>query len=138
MKKLAPWLLPTLIGPIIGASLYVLLIAQTTAGPLWAWMMVAMIASGLSLLVGGLMAATDFALLKLRIRTPPTGWRAWLMGIGAPLPVLWCWQKLLKLAIGALPALPGLGQLVVAFLLPMFAVAIGMRVLLGTRPDTWR
>jgi hypothetical protein len=138
MKRIAPWLLPTFIGPVIGACSYVFLIAQGSAVPWLAWLVVAGIASGLSMIVAVLMALTDVTLLKLAMRQPPTGWRAWAMGIAAPVPVLWCWQKLLKLALGALPALPVLWQMVLAFILPMLIVAIGMRLVLGTRPDNWK
>jgi hypothetical protein len=138
MKRIAPWLLPTLLGPIIGASAYVLLVSSGSAVPWYLWLVVAGIASALSVFVGALMAITDVVLLKMKMRTPPTGWRAWAMGIAAPVPVLWCWQALLKLAIGALPALPVLWQLVAAFMVPMLGVAVALRVALGTRPAHWK
>ena len=135
MKRVIPWLLPTLIGPLVGACLYVFVVAQVVSLPVpvptFAWVVAAAIASGLAFVVGCMMVATDVALLRLKLRTPPTGWRAWAMGIAAPLPVMFAWQKLVKYAISGWP------QLLVTFFLPMLVVALASRVLLGTRPDNW-
>lgn len=134
MKRVAPWLAPTLIAPMIGAALYVFLVSQTLDLPIpvptFVWVIAAAIASGFSLAVGAMMAATDMALLKLKLRHPPTGWRAWAMGLIAPAPVLFAWQKLLTFPIG-------LPRLLLTFFVPMIAVALVMRFVLGTRPETW-
>lgn len=135
MKRIVPWLLPTLIGPLLGACLYVLLVAKVVSLPIpiptFAWVVAAVIASSLAFVVGCMMVATDVALLKMKLRSPPTGWRAWAMGIAAPLPVLFAWQKLVKFAITGWP------QLLLTFFLPMVLVALASRILLGTRPATW-
>ncbi|MCA9622531.1 MAG: hypothetical protein KC731_26090 [Myxococcales bacterium] len=136
MKRVLPWLLPTLVAPALGAWLYVLIAANVVSLPIrvptFAWLIAGVIASSLASVVGVMMAATDVALLKLKLREPPTGWRVWLMGIAAPMPVLFAWQKLVRYAITGWP------QLFISFFLPMFAVAIVLRVVLGTRPATWR
>ena len=135
MKRVVPWLLPTLLGPLVGACLYVLVVSQVVDLPIpvptFAWVIAAVIAAGFSFGVGCTMVATDVALLKLKLRTPPTGWRAWAMGVAAPLPVLFAWQKLVKYAITGWP------QLFATIFLPMLVVALASRVLLGTRPDNW-
>jgi len=135
MKKVAPWLLPTLLGPIVGACVYVAAVAATVSLPIpiptFVWVVAAAVASGFAFAVGMVMVATDMALLKLQLRQPPTGWRAWLMGVVAPIPVLFTWQKLAKFAIGGLP------QLLVTFLLPMLVIALVARIALGTRPANW-
>ena len=135
MKRVAPWLLPTLFAPMIGACAYVLLVSQIVdlpiAVPRFVWFIAAALASGLSLAVGMTMAVTDVALLKLKLRTPPTGWRVWAMGALAPIPVLFLWQKLIRVAITGVP------QFLLVLLLPMLFVAIASRFVLGTRPDSW-
>ncbi len=135
MKRVAPWLLPTLVAPMVGACLYVLLIANSVELPFpvprFVWFIAAAVACGLSLLVGTTMAVTDFALLKLKLREPPTGWRVWAMGVAAPLPVLFLWQKLLRFAITGVP------QFLLVLLGPMLVVALVARFVLGTRPERW-
>lgn len=133
MKRVAPWLLPTLLAPVLGACLYVTLVARTVDLPIptFVWVVAAGIASGFALLIGFMMAAADVALLKLKVRTPPTGWRVWAMGVAAPLPVLFTWQKLVRYAITGLP------QFFLTLVLPMLVVALATRILLGTRPTTW-
>ena len=132
MKRVAPWLLPTLISPILGSSLFVFLVSTAYPQvPTWAWVVAGLIASGFAVVVGGMMAATDVALLKLKLREPPTGWRVWVMGALAPLPVLWSWKYLLKFAISGLP------QFLLTFFLPMLIVALVLRFTLGTRPANW-
>ena len=133
MKRIAPWLLPTLIAPVLGAFLYVFFVSQAhPAVPNVAWYVVAAVAAGLSLMVGWMMAAADVTLLKLQLRELPTGWRVWLMGLAAPFPVLWSWQKMARFAITGLP------QLVVTVVLPMLLTAVVLRFVLGTRPSNWR
>jgi FtsH-binding integral membrane protein len=136
MKRVLPWLLPTLLAPLVGAWLYVFVVAQVVSLPIriptLAWLIAASVAGGLAFLVGCMMAATDVALLKLKLREPPTGWRALLMGVLSPLPVLFAWQKLVKFAITGWP------QLLLTFFLPMLAVALVSRLVLGTRPDSWK
>jgi hypothetical protein len=136
LKRIAPWLLPTFIAPMLGASLYVLLISRAVELPIKVptvvWIIAAMVASGVSLVIGFMMALTDVALLKLKLREPPTGWRVWLMGMMAPTPVLFTWQKLLRFAMhGVVPAL-------IAFFVPMLIVALVTRLFLGTRPEAWK
>lgn len=135
LKRIAPWLLPTLVAPMLGACLYVLLVSATVdlpiAVPKFVWFIAAAVASGLALMVGTTMAVTDFALLKLKLREPPTGWRVWAMGIAAPLPVLFLWQKLVKFAITGVP------QFLVVLIGPMLGVALVARLVLGTRPKSW-
>jgi hypothetical protein len=99
--------------------------------PRFVWIIAAAAASGLSLFVGGCMLAADVTLLKLKLRTPPTGWRAWLMGALAPLPVLFTWQKLIRFAV------TGVWPFLLSFFLPMLVIAVVMRLLLGTRPTHW-
>ncbi len=134
MKKVAPWLLPTLLGPIVGAWIYVALVATWTSLPIpnFLWVVAAAVAGGFAFAVGAVMVGADLALLKLKWRQPPTGLRALLMGIAAPIPVLFVWQKLARFAIGGLP------QLLLTFFLPMIAIALVARLGLGTRPDTWK
>jgi hypothetical protein len=135
MKRIAPWLLPTLVAPMIGAVLYVALVAQVVDLPVrvptFVWVLAAGAASAVSLVIGGMMAMTDVALLKLKLRTPPTGWRVWAMGLLAPMPVLFTWQKLVRFAVTGLP------QFLLAFFAPMLAVALVARLVLGARPKTW-
>lgn len=135
MKRVAPWLLPTLVAPMLGACLYVFILSNTVDVPFpvprWAWLIAAGVACGLSFMVGSTMAFTDFALLKLKLREPPTGWRVWAMGILAPLPVLFLWQKLIKFAITGVP------QFLLVLFGPMFVVALVARFALGTRPASW-
>ena len=135
MKRIAPWLLPTLVAPMLGACLYVFLVSSTVDLPIpvprFVWIVAALVASGLALLVGSTMAVTDFMLLKMKVRQPPTGWRVWLMGVAAPLPVLFLWQKLIKFAITGVP------QFLLVLFGPMLAVALVARLVLGTRPESW-
>jgi hypothetical protein len=135
LKRIAPWLLPTLLAPTLGACLYVLLVSRAVDLPIpvprFVWIIAAAAASGLSLFVGACMVAADLTLLKLELRMPPTGWRAWLMGALAPIPVLFTWQKLIRFAI------TGVWQFLLSFLLPMLVIAVVMRLLLGTRPTHW-
>ena len=132
MSRIAPWLLPTLVAPLVGASLYVFLLARGSSLPSLVWWLAGFVAAGFAFLVGTLMAVTDVALLKLRVRTLPTGWRVWAMGVIAPWPIFYSWQKLVRLAIVGLP------ELLLVFFLPMLATALVVRVALGTRPATWR
>jgi hypothetical protein len=121
---------------MLGACLYVFILSSTVDLPItvprWAWLVAAGVASGLALLVGTTMAVTDFALLKLKLREPPTGWRVWAMGIAAPLPVLFLWQKLIKFAITGVP------QFLLVLFAPMLGVALVARFVLGTRPESWK
>lgn len=133
MKRVASWLAPTLIAPMIGAALYVFLVSRGSDLPIpaFAWVLAGALASGVSFIVGSMMAVTDVALLKLKLREPPSGWRAWAMGLIAPAPVLFAWQKLLTFPIG-------MTRLLLTFFLPMLVVALVMRITLGTRPGTWK
>lgn len=131
MKRIAPWLLPTLLGPLVGATAYVWALSMGSNVPRFAWVLAWLVACGFAWAVGGLMAVTDFALLKLKLRTLPTGWRAWVMGTLAPMPVFFSWQKLLKYAV------TGWVPLLLTFFLPMLVTALVLRVALGTRPKTW-
>jgi hypothetical protein len=135
MKRIAPWLLPTLVAPMVGAALYVALVSRVVDLPVrvptFVWVIAAAAASGVSLVIGSMMAVTDVALLKMKVRTPPTGWRVWVMGLLAPTPVLFTWQKLIRFAITGVP------HFLLAFFAPMLVVAIVARLLLGTRPASW-
>jgi hypothetical protein len=117
-----------------GACLYVFLIAGAVELPVprFVWLIVAAVAAGLSLFVGFTMALLDVFMLKLQVAALPSGWRAWLMGFIAPMPVFFTWQKLVKFAFtGVVPFL-------LAFFVPMFVVALATRLLLRHRPKTWK
>ena len=132
VTRIAPWLLPTLVAPLLGASVYVFILARASSLPSAVWWLAGLVAAGFAFVVGALMAVTDVALLKLKLRELPTGWRVWAMGFVAPWPVFWSWQKLVKLALAGLP------QLLLVFFLPMLVTALVVRIGLGTRPEAWR
>ena len=131
MTRIWPWLLPTFAAPMLGASAYVLFLSRGSSIPTIAWLLAAGVAAGFAVVVAMMMVAIDVSLLKLKLRQLPTGWRVWVMGLTAPLPVFWCWKALVRYAI------TGWLQLFLVFFLPMLVTALVMRVALGTRPTQW-
>lgn len=117
---------------MLGAAVYVFILARSSSLPSLVWWLAGFVAAGFAFAVGALMAATDVALLKMKLRALPVGWRVWAMGFVAPWPVFWSWQKLVKLALAGLP------QLMLVFFLPMLATALVVRIVLGTRPESWQ
>jgi hypothetical protein len=133
MKRLARWLFPTLIGPVVGAWGYVALAAMLSSLPVPTalWLLAATVAGSVAFGVGALTACIDVVLLRLRLRKPPTGWRAWGMGVAIPFPLFFSWQRLGRWA------LLGWGYLLLWIVLPMLLTAGAARLLAARKPLHW-
>jgi hypothetical protein len=128
---LRSWLAPTLFGPSVGACLFVL-------G--YAWLGGVGIARSTAELVGSVVVATvvglalcvvDLGLLVARLRSPPTGSRAWLSSTlaGAVAVLLWRFLRPTLLSAPATHLLAAGAAVLVSAML--------VRLLGSERPRAW-
>ncbi|HJL16442.1 MAG TPA: hypothetical protein RMH99_12345 [Sandaracinaceae bacterium LLY-WYZ-13_1] len=139
MKSFAPWLKPTLLGPLmtmwILTTLGSMTIGSMTLGDvvlsgdrLDAWAVGMLWSTFFGSTLGVMGVAVDVLLLRMTWRRLPTGARAWLPSILAPFGVFFIWT---------LPFLPPPETAVglVAFITaPMVVATFALRMLFGTRP----
>lgn len=129
--RLRGWLVPTLLGPALGACLFVVAHAMVSGLGLGrvAAELVASVVIGLVL--GAVLGLVDLGLLVTRLRVPPTAGRAWLSSslAGACAVLLWRW---LRPSLLSTPAthLAAIGVALVAS-------ALVVRVLAGKKPGAW-
>lgn len=129
--RLRSWLLPTLFGPWLGATLFVVAHALATGAALLS-VVAELVASGvIAIVLGGVLALVDFGLLTARLRNPPAGTRAWLSSMGAGAACVLCW-RLVRPGLLSAPSshlLAALGAVVLS--------AIVVRWLTSPKPGTW-
>lgn len=135
MNDFSPWLRPTLLGPFV-SSLGLVTLSHLTIGEqvLFAghrfdsWLVSMMVTGFIAAGVVVNLILADVALLKMKLRRLPTGFRGWASSMVAPIAVFSAWAKL------------GLGdgesmlELVVRIVAPMIAMAYATRLFLGSRP----
>lgn len=131
----AGWLTPTLIAPWITVYSVVTAVAalgidRGLFGKVLGWTVGMVVGSVWAFVFCALLLVVDLALLGVKVRTLPAGKRGWLASFLSPLAVF-----------GAYVAVPpykfyaaGPWAIGAAVLIPMIAVAIGSRVLAGTKP----
>ncbi len=133
MTSFRPWLLPTLLGPLLtmwGLATFLSMLigaAAATNGTVDTWAVLMMYATLIGSAIGVITVGIDVTLLKLKWRCLPTGGRAWLASMLTPLLVYMLWTQLWWL--------PQTEVGVVMFImLPMVGCSFGTRMVFGTRP----
>jgi hypothetical protein len=129
--RLSRWLGPTLLGPAVGAWLFVLGHALVTGASFASAMGELVLASMLAVALGFVLLLADFALLATRLRRPPTGSRGWLSsmlagGVGV---LLW---RVLRPSLLSTPA-----SHLVAVGVAALASALLVRLLFSRRARGW-
>lgn len=136
MDDFRPWLRPTLLGPFVTTWMVatLMLFAQRAlvlpnGEQLDAWLLV-LVSSGFfaSMVVCGLLAA-DLALLRVKARKLPTGGRAWLSSLLAPLGIWIAWS-----VVGWGDEDTAVPLAVLLFAWPFAGVPLALRWLVGERP----
>ncbi|MCC6901052.1 MAG: hypothetical protein IT377_18885 [Polyangiaceae bacterium] len=131
LVRVRSWLLPTLVGPSLGALLFVVGHGLASGASL-AKVVAELVASCvLGAVLGAVLSLVDFGLLVARLRTPPTSGRAWLSSAlaGAGAVLLWRW---LRPSLLSAPS-----SHLVALLLAVIVSALVVRVITGQRPSGW-
>lgn len=131
VMRVRSWLLPTLIGPSLGALLFVIG-HEVVSGASLAKMVAEVVASCLlAAALGAVLSLVDFGLLVARLRTPPTSGRAWISSAlaGAGAVLLWRW---LRPSLLSAPS-----SHLVALLAALIVSAVVVRVLTSQRPSAW-
>lgn len=129
--RLRSWLVPTLLGPALGATLFVLVHALLTGAPLLAVVAELAAAGVIAVVLGVLLALVDFGLLTARLRNPPARGRAWLssMAVGAGCVLLW---RLLRPSLISAPS-----SHLLAIGAAMLLSAVVVRWLTSPKPGAW-
>lgn len=132
MERLGRWLWPTLLGPTVGALIMNTARTLYVGGSWLAWTALALVAVGAGVGLSLTLVLTDWLLLVFRWRTPPTGARAWLSSLSAPVPATLCWS-LLRPAWFSSPA-----QHALAVAAALLLAALSVRLLTSERPGSGR
>jgi uncharacterized membrane protein YhaH (DUF805 family) len=129
------WLTPTLLAPwisVYGAitAITALGIDRGLLGKAVAWTVMMAVGSVWTFVFCLMLVAVDVSLLAVKVRTLPAGKRGWLASLVAPLACggiysFMPWRTLLASGIWGIAA---------ALLIPMFLVAIVVRVFTGQKP----
>ena len=125
------WLLPTLIGPGLGALAFVVVHALVTGMGTGRVLVEVVASAAVAAVLTAVLSLVDIGLLLTRLRTPPTSTKAWLSSAlaGACAALLW---RLLRPSLLSAPSSHGL-----AVLAAVIVAAIAVRVLAGDRPSAW-
>jgi hypothetical protein len=93
-RRLAAWLVPTLVAPVLSSVLLVT-VSELNAGlsffVVMRWLALSAVAAAAAAGLSLSLILVDWALLLLRRRIPPTGARAWISGLAAPIPAYGLW-----------------------------------------------
>lgn len=131
LMRVRTWLLPSLLGPSLGACLFVVAYSLASGVGLASVVAETIGACALAFVLGAVLCLVDVALLVARLRTPPTAARAWvsssLAGAGAVL--LW---RMLRPALLSAPS-----SHLLAALAAVLASALLARWLTGEKPSSW-
>lgn len=134
MTSFAPWLKPTLLGPLLTSWAYMTFgtwlmgTAAITGGTLDDWAIGMVWASAFGCMLGVATVAVDVLLLRARLRRLPTGVRAWASSLLSPLGVV----LVLQLPFWGPPET--VAGFVAMFAGSMFGGPLLLRLLLGSRP----
>lgn len=136
ITKLGPWAWPTLLGPFLPGWALVTWAAivgdeQSLSAviPFFdvdGWALAMLLVSVASAVVAFHLVVVDVLLLRLRLRALPTGGRAWLSGLLAPVATVLAWAFL--------PTGDGGARTVLTVALGFAIGALAVRLLLGKRP----
>jgi len=120
-----------LLGPSIGAFLFVVAHALVSGVGLATVAAEVVASSILAFVLGAVLCLVDFGLLFARLRSPPTSGRAWLSSAvaGASAVLLWRWLRPSLLSAPSSHVLAMLGAVVVS--------ALVVRWLTGEKPSAW-
>ncbi|MBX3273947.1 MAG: hypothetical protein KF729_27025 [Sandaracinaceae bacterium] len=132
MTSLRPWLLPTLLGPLLVmwglATLGAIALGTTalTHGTVDDWAVLMLWSTFFGCTMGVALVVSDVVLLVAKLRQLPTGGRAWLSSLLVPFFCYGLWV--------ALPP-PSSALMLLAWILgPMGLAAVASRLLFGARP----
>lgn len=92
------------------------------------WALAMLLVSVMSAVIAFHLVVVDVLLLRLRLRALPTGGRAWLSGLLAPVATVLAWA--------VLPTGDGGAGTVLTIALGFVLGALAVRLLLGKRPGT--
>ncbi|MEZ4340599.1 MAG: hypothetical protein R3B82_28595 [Sandaracinaceae bacterium] len=132
MTTLRPWLLPTLLGPLLVmwgvATLGAFAIGTSalTFGTVDDWAVLMMWCTLFGSTMGVFLVGADVVLLAGKVRQLPTGARAWLSSMVVPFFVYGLWI--------VLPPPSTVPFFVLWMLGPIFLAGLASRILFGTRP----
>ncbi len=140
MTDFRPWVVPTLLGPLVGswglfATLLFLLDPGSEGGrvvlapfgfPVDTWVLAMGFASILGACLVFWLLVADIALLGLRLRRLPTGLRAWVTSLVSPLTLI--------LVSAFAPPTESLLGVAAIVLCSFLATAFGLRFVGGLRP----
>ncbi len=135
MTSFGDWLKPTLLGPLLSVwgltTLGSVLVGMEalSGGRFDNWLVGMLVATFFGAGLGVLLIAIDVLLLRAKVRSLPTGARAWISSVLAPFGVFFIWS---------LPFLSPPESVLggVLFIVgPMTAACLGARMVFGARPS---
>lgn len=135
MTSFGDWLKPTLLGPLLTTwaltTLGSILVGMhvLSGGRFDSWLLGMLFASFFGAGLGVLLIAVDVLLLKAKLRSLPTGARAWISSSLSPLGVFFI------LSLPFLPPPESVLGVVVLVLGSMTAACFGLRMLFGAKPS---
>lgn len=135
MTSFGPWLKPTLLGPLLTTwgltTLGSVLVGMhaLSGGRFDNWLVGMLVASFFGAGLGVLLVAIDVLLLRAKLRSLPTGARAWISSLLSPLGVFFIWS------LPFLPPPESVAGTVLFIVAPMTAACFGARMLFGAKPS---
>lgn len=135
MTSFGDWLKPTLLGPLLTTwaltTLGSVLVGmyELSGGRFDNWLVGMLVASFFGAGLGVLLIGFDVLLLKAKMRSLPTGARAWISSLLSPLGVFFIWS------LPFLPPPQSVFGTVVFIVGPMSAACFGARMLFGAKPS---
>jgi hypothetical protein len=132
MNSFGAWLRPTILGPLITMWVFATLgsvlvgAAALTNGLVDNWLTAMIFASFFGSAIVVMLITADLVLLRAKLRSLPTGSRAWTSSSLAPLGIFFLWRFF--------PAPETAIGLVIFLLVPMALASFGLRYLFGQRP----
>lgn len=135
MTSFGDWLKPTLLAPLLTTwgftTLGAVLVGMhaLTGGRFDNWLVGMLAASFFGAGLGVLLIAVDVLLLKAKLRSLPTGARAWLSSSLTPVGVFGIWS------LPFLPPPQSVLGLVLFVVGPMVSACFGARLLFGAKPS---
>ena len=132
MTNFGAWLKPTLLGPLV--TMWTLTTIGTvlvgmhalSGGRFDNWLTGMLFASFFGSGLGVALIGMDVLLLKLKLRSLPTGSRAWVSSLLSPLGVFFLWRFI--------PPPESVLGVVFFIALPMALATFGLRMMFGGRP----
>lgn len=132
MNSFGAWLRPTILGPLLTLWTFATLgsvvvgASALSDGRFDNWVQLMLFASFFGCGIVVMLISADLALLRAKVRSLPTGSRAWTSSTLAPLAVFFLWRFF--------PPPESILGLAIFLLAPMALASFGLRFMFGQRP----